>query len=133
MPDETIEKTTESMPLAQVSVAVIGTGPVSGGSVPLATGSVATTPSPHQPDIRLVVITPMVAIFVRFANTYFTTLVGLVGAGLMSDAIPAADFLHLVLRCAQLSVAGAGFGLLKDLVTVFGRLENKYPLMTGSV
>jgi hypothetical protein len=42
-------------------------------------------------------------------------------------------FGHLVLTCAGLSVAGAGFGLLKELVTVFGRLEGKYPLLTGSV
>jgi hypothetical protein len=127
------DKTTESVSMEPIAVPVISTKEVSGGPTPLATGTVATTPEPNQPNIRLVVITPMVAIFIRFANTYFTTLVGLVGAGLISDAIPATDFVHLVGRCAQLSVAGAGFGLLKDIVTVFGRLENKYPLMTGSV
>ena len=133
MADETVEKTTEPATLHPISVPVISTGPVGGGPTPLATGMMATTPSLNQPNIRLVVITPMVAILVRFANSYFATLVGLVGAGLVSDAIPAADFLHLVMRCAQLSVAGAGFGLLKDCVTIFARLETKFPLITGSV
>ena len=126
-------KTTDPTPLAPVAVTVIGTGPVSGGPDPLATGDVATTPSSNQPNLRVVVIGPLVAIMIRFLNTYLTVLVGLVGAGLTSDIIPANDFMHLVMRCAQLSFAGAGFGLLKDFATVFGKLEGKYPLLTGNV
>jgi hypothetical protein len=131
MPDD---KTTEMTKIEPLQVPIISTGTVSQGPAPMVTGTTAVTPSVHQPNITFVVIAPALAIFIRFANTYFTTLVGLVGAGLVEPTvIPAHDFMHLVWRCAGLAVAGAGFGLLKDLVTVFGRLEGKYPLATGSV
>jgi hypothetical protein len=95
-------------------------------------GIIATTPD-HLPDVRVIFIQPIVAIFVRFINTYLTILVGLVTAGLTSNIIPASDFLHLVVKCMSLSIAGAAVGTIKDLVTVFGKLEGKYPLLTGSV
>lgn len=119
-------------PIVPVAVTIIGTGD---GGTPLTTGTVATTPD-HQPNLIAVVVTPLRAIVVRFANQFFTTLVGLVGAGMTPAGgrlLHATDFYHLVMICASLSVAGAGFGLIKDLVTIFGRLENKYPLLTGSV
>jgi len=119
-------------PIPPVEVSVIGTPTPPGTTPPLTTGTVAQTPD-HQPNLVVNVVAPVVAILVRFANVYLTMLSGLVVAGMTSNIIPAADFLHLVMRCAQLSVAGAGVGLLKDLVTVFGRLENKYPLLTGSI
>jgi hypothetical protein len=34
---------------------------------------------------------------------------------------------------SQEPVHVTGLGFLKDLVTIFGRLENKYPLLTGGV
>lgn len=122
-------KTTESRPVEPVTVAIIGTG--DGGKLP--NGSIATTEGTHEPNLIVQVITPVMAILVRLVNTYITILVGLVAAGMTSNVIPAADFGHLVLKCAGLAVAGAAFGFLKDLVTVFGRLETKYPLLTGSV
>ena len=73
------------------------------------------------------------AISIRFINSYLTMLVGLVGAGMVSNIIPAHDFIQLVQSCAKLSLAGAGFSFLKDLVTVFGNLEKKYPLLTGNI
>ncbi len=122
-------KTTESRPVEPMTVAVIGTG--DGSKLP--TGAIATTPGEHEPNLIVQVISPLVAIVVRSINTYITILVGLIAAGMTSNVIPASDFLHLVLKCAGLAVAGAAFGFLKDLVTVFGRLEQKYPLLTGSV
>lgn len=86
-----------------------------------------------QPNVVVNFVTPLLAIVIRFINAYLTTLVGLVAAGLSSNIIPASDFASLVWKCAQLSIAGAGLGLLKDLVTIFGKLETKYPLWTGSV
>jgi hypothetical protein len=113
-----------------VVVTVIG-GTGNGGA-PLTTGTKATTPD-HQPNLVVRVINPLVALAVRFAYAYLTMLVGLVAAGQTSDIIPAKDFVDLVLACAKLSVAGAGFGLLKDCLTLFSQLEKKYPLATGSV
>lgn len=126
-------KQTDPSPLPPVSVTVIGQGGVTGGPAPMRSGTIATTPAAHQPNLLITVISPLLAILIRFLNTYLTILVGLVAAGMTSDAIPSTDFLHLLLTCAGLSVAGAGMGLLKDLVTVFGRLESKFPLLTGNV
>lgn len=132
MSDET-PKTTEERPLSPVAVTVIGHGPVTGGSAPMETGLVATTPAPNQPNLLVTVVTPIAAVCIRFINTYLTVLTGLVAAGMTSDIIPHTDFFELVVSCAGLSIAGAGVGLLKDLVTIFGRLEGKFPLLTGNV
>lgn len=119
------DKTT---PIPPVTVAIIrgGTG------APLTTGTVASTPD-HQPNIVFTVISPLAAVLIRFAYDYLTMLVALVGAGMTTNVIPAADFAHLVLQCAKLSLAGAGLGALKNLVTIFGNLERKFPIASGSV
>lgn len=127
------EKVTTSQPLEPLRVAVIGTGTATGGPAPLQTGTVAATPEDHQPNLLVVVVPPLTAIAIRAVNTYLTVLVGLVAAGMTSDVIPSSDFLDLLQRCASLSVAGTGLGVLKDLVTVFGKLEGKFPLLTGNV
>ena len=127
------EKRTEAASLDPIPVTVIGTGSISGGPAPMKTGTVATTAAPHQPNLLVTVISPLMAIVIRFINTYLTILVGLVAAGMTSDVIPHSDFISLVMKCLGLSVAGAGVGFLKDLVTVFGRLEEKFPLLTGNV
>lgn len=128
-PDPMKEAVTEVQP---VQVAVIGgTGTGDGGT--LQSGTV-TTPG-AQPNIVVTIISPLMAILVRFVNNYLTTLVGLVGAGMTplgNDILPR-EFGALVGICAQLSFAGAAFGSLKDIVTIFGRLEGKYPLLTGGV
>lgn len=110
-----------------VSVAIVGTGD---GRLPQQT--VAVTPD-HQPNIIVTFIGPATAIAIRFANAFLVSLSGLVSAGMVTNVIPASDFVHLVGKCAMLSVSIAGYGLIKDLVTVFGKLEGKYPLATGSV
>lgn len=111
-----------------VKVALIGTGD---GTMP-EHGTVVET-AEDQSNLVVVIVQPLVAILIRFANAYLITLVGLVTGGMATDIIPAADFAALVVSCAKLSLAGAGLGLLKDLVTIFGKLEQKYPLLTGSI
>lgn len=122
-------KSTESRPVEPVIVSMIGTG--DGGHLP--TGTIATTPGEHQPNVIVRVVTPIAALGIRFANAYVTTLVGLLTVGVTTDALPAADFAHLVVKCASLSLAGPGVALGKDLITILGRLERKYPLLTGNV
>lgn len=129
-------KMTESREIPTVQTTVVGIGPTTSDHLP--TGTVAITPGPAQPNLVVNVVTPIVAVSVRFVNTFLTTLTGLVIAAMASNAagaqvIHATTFWHLVMDCATLSVASAGVGLLKDLVTIFGRLEGKYPLMTGNV
>jgi len=102
---------------------------------PLTTGTVATTPD-HHPNIVVNVVSPLVAIVVRFLNLFLTTLVGLVVAGMTpagGKLLYTSDFVHLVALCASLALPGAAIGFGKDLITVFSRLEQKYPLLTGSV
>lgn len=134
MPDDKVERRgDEPGPIAPVTVAIIGTPPPAGA--PLETGTVATTPD-HHPDVVMRVITPLVAIVVRFANLYLTTLVGLLVAAMTpigGKLLYSKDFWHMVLLCSSLAFPGAFLGLLKDLITVFGRLEGKYPLATGSI
>lgn len=82
-----------------------------------------------QPDIIVNVIGPALGLSVRFANIYVTTIVGLLGAGMTTDVIPATDFKDLLWKCATLSVSAASLDFLKNLVTIFGRLEQKFPLL----
>jgi len=118
-------------PIPPQVVTVIGTGTGDGGS-PLTSGTIGTTPD-HQPDLIVTIVNPMAAIAIRFANTYLTMMTGLVAAGFTTNQIPAHDFWHLIRWSAELSLSGAGLGLLKDCVTIFGRLEHRYPLSTGAI
>lgn len=116
-------------PVEPVHIAIIGTGD---GGLP-ATGTIATTPGPYNPNIVVKVVNPLMGLLVRFLNVYLGNLVGLITAGMTSNAIPAPDFLHLVMRCAGLALAGAVVLSLKNIVTIFAGLEQKYPLGSGSV
>lgn len=126
------DKTTVSRPVEPIQVAIVGTGDGS----KLESGAEAVTPGSHEPNIVVTVVTPVFAILIRFINAYLTTFVGLVTAGMTpagGKILYTADFYHLVLTCASLALAGPSLALFKDLVTVFGKLEQKFPLLTGSV
>ncbi len=132
MTEETTKSVTVTEQLPPTKVAIIGTG--DGGLQPT-TGMIAKTPGP-QPDLIVTVVGPAFAILIRAMNLFFISLSGLLTASttpLGAKHLHAADFWSLVILCANLSLAPVGFGLVKDLVTVFGRLEGKYPLLTGSV
>ena len=105
-------------PIVTTLVSTSGTG--NGGTI--------ETP-PGHPDITVTFIGPALGLTVRFANIYVTTIVGLLGAGMTTDVIPAADFRELLVKCATLAVSAAALDFLKNLVTIFGRLEQKYPLL----
>ncbi len=127
-------KMTESTPVEPVTVTMVGVGSTDTKFLP--SGTVATTPGSTQPDVVLNVVQPVVAITVRFGNLFGTTLVGLLVAAMTpagGKLLYTGDFLHMVTLCANLSLPVAALGLIKDLVTLFGRLENKYPLLTGKV
>ncbi len=126
MPDD---KTTESRPVEPIQVTVIGTG--DGSKLP--SGTVAVTPGAHQPDVVTVVVKPVMALAVRFINNYLTMLVGTITAGMGTNIIPFTDFMDLFRKACLLSLVPAVVALLKDLVTIFGRLEQKNPLLTGSI
>jgi hypothetical protein len=131
-PDD--QKMTESTPVEPVHVTVVGVGATDAKFLP--SGTVATTPGSAQPDVIVNVVQPIVAVSVRFGNLFGTTLVGLLVAAMTpagGKLLYTGDFLHMVATCANLSLPVAALGFFKDLVTLFGRLENKYPLLTGKV
>jgi hypothetical protein len=76
-----------------------------------------------------------VAILVRFANMFLTTfMAGLTAAGVGGPQLfGASDLLGAMRVCAWVALIAAGLGLGKNLITVFGRLEGRYPLFTGSI
>lgn len=126
------EKTTASRPVEPVQVAVIGTG----DGRKLATGMEAVTPGVHEPNLVVTVVGPMLAILIRFANVFLAQFVGLVVAGMTpagGKLLYTGDFTHLLIVCASLSLPGASLDFFKNLVTIFGKLESRYPLLTGSV
>lgn len=119
-------------PMLPVAVTIIGTSTGDGPLVP-ATGTIAKTPGAHQPDLIVTVVTPLMAIVIRFANVYIGSLAGILAGAMASDVIPAADFVHLFRACAGLALGGAVLLSLKDVATVLTGLEKKFPLLTGSV
>ncbi len=107
-----------------VNALVIGPG-TGDGSIRKET---IVTPYGH-PNIVQTIITPTAAILIRFIKTYLVSVSGLIVAGAASQAIPATDFLDLVYKCAGLSLAGACIDLIKNLITLLGDWEKKFPLL----
>lgn len=130
MPD----KMTESTKLEPVKIAMVGIGETSERHLP--DGTVAVTPDPNQPNIITNVVAPIVAIGIRFANLFGTVFVGLVVAAFTpagGKLLYTSDIWPMLATCASLAFPAALLGLFKDIVTIFGRLETKYPLLTGKV
>jgi len=124
-----------TIPIPPVQVTVVGSGDLVKGTSPLTTGTVATTPD-HQPNIAVTVIGPLLAIMVRFGNTFLVALLGLLVAAMTpagGKLLYTSDFFTMLLTCSSLAFPGAILGLIKDMITIFGRLESKYPLATGNV
>lgn len=99
-------------------------------------GTLLPTPGSANSNIVAIVVQPLVALLVRTIHTYLTTLVGLVTAAMTpygQAIMPTSDFFDLLQKTALLALVPAIVGLLKDCLTIFGRLEGKFPLMTGSV
>jgi hypothetical protein len=122
----TDEKTvTEVMP--PIAVTVIGTGDG------LTRNVTATTPH-DQPNLAVNIISPLVAIAVRFGNTFCVSLAGsLAAGGITSKVIPHSDIGGMLEPAVILAACIAGVGLIKDFGTVFSGLEKKFPLASGSV
>lgn len=115
-----------------VSVALIGTG--EGGVAPSDTRFVAHTPE-EQPNLYVKVVAPTVAILIRAVNLFLVTFSGVLGlAGLdPAHVLPVQDFKQAVAVAAWSGLSAAFIGTVKNLITVFGQLEGKYPLASGSI
>ena len=87
----------------------------------------------EQPNIVVKIVSPLMAIAVRFAHTLGTLMIGIISAGMVSDVLPVDQFSDLFWMSLKLSVSGAAVGAIKDVITILGKLEGKYPLLTGGV
>lgn len=116
-----------------VQVTMIGTGTGDGGA-PMRNGTIAET-SGTQPNVKLRVVRPFVAIGVRAIHLFIATLLGAVTSASLigKDFIPFTDFWDLVMKGSMVAATATALGFLKDLGTVFKRLEEKYPLLTGNI
>lgn len=102
--------------MEDIQVAIIGTGQ----------GQIVQTP-PGQPNIETSFVGPVRAIAIRFVYLFLTVFVGAFTSPILG--MPASD----IKGYALIALSAALVGLGKDLITVFGKLETKYPLATGSV
>jgi len=125
-------KTTTEL-IEPVKVTVIGGTGTGDGNMKALNGQIATTEGHATPNVLVKVVSPLLALAIRFVNVFLPTMITLVSAGMVTDKIHASDFFSLVRTCAELSVAGASLDLLKNIVTIFAGLEKKWPLLTGSV
>jgi hypothetical protein len=82
-----------------------------------------------QPDVVVSLVPTALAVLVRAFDTFLTIIVSLISAGMTTNVIPATDFVDLAGKCASLSIAGAGLGMLKDLIVIAGKLKRRYPLL----
>lgn len=120
--------------MEDVKVFLTGTG--NGGLQP-GTEAMATTPG-GQPNVVIEVIKPIVTIAVRFGHLMFVTAAGILtaaGADKVTglDVIPFTDFQDLLWKAAYVGACVAFTGAVKDFGTLFGKLESKFPFLTGNV
>ena len=122
----------ETQPVPPVAVTIIGTGD---GKSPSLAGTIATTPG-QQPNLLINVVTPFMAIMVRFGNTFCVAFSGALAAGGLTGQtgiVPHGDIGDLIKSAALIALITAGVGMIKDSATVFSGLEKKFPLASGSV
>lgn len=113
---------------AAVTVSVVGSTSTPTSLAPLPSGTVAKTPA-GLPNVLVNVVKPATAILVRAAHVFLITFFGALGTG--AAGITPADWTW---KTALLIAAGSAFVETgKNLVTIFADLENKNPLLTGSI
>jgi hypothetical protein len=111
-----------------VTVSVIGSNTAPGATATLPSGTVAKTAA-GVPNVLVNVVKPLTAIAVRAAHVFLITFFGALGTG--AAGITPADWTW---KTAALIAAGAAFVETgKNLVTIFADLEQKNPLLTGSI
>lgn len=122
------------MPETPVTISIVGTGNgTGGGDAPTPNQTIAKTPG-EGPNLLVNVVPPMMAVLVRFLNTFLTSFVGLLtAAGFGVGTTLGANLQGTIREAATVSLVIAAMATLKNLITIFGRMEGKYPLATGSI
>lgn len=97
---------------------------------PITNGMIAQTPDSH-PNVRFTVIGPARALTIRFIHTFLVSLFGSPIA--ISVTTPFSGFRHLIVTAIVSALSIAVVDLGKNLITIFSKLEAKYPVATGNV
>ena len=94
-------------------------------------GMTVTTAVGH-PEVIIKVVQPLMIILVRASRVFLQTLLGLLSAGMVAPKLlPVADFNHLLISCASLSVASAVVCVIQNAIELLGRLDQKFPTLSG--
>ncbi len=75
---------------------------------------------------------PLVIVIVRASRVFLQTLLGLLTAGtVVPQLLPASDWLHLLYKCASLSVAATGICVIQNLIELLGKFDQSHPTLTA--
>lgn len=113
---------------APITVSVVGSTATPASIAPLPSGTVAKTPA-GLPNVLVNVVNPLVAMSVRAAHVFMMTFMGALGTG--AAGVTPADWTWKTAALIGLGAAFVETG--KNLITIFADLENKNPLLTGSI
>ena len=98
-------------------------------------GTLLPTPGTANPNVVMVVVPVLLALAVRAGHMFFSTFVATISAAGASSALGGPDVLSRIDLETAVMVAGSAVLVdgAKNCLTIFARLETKFPLMTGSV
>lgn len=133
MPDPNDTSDVQQLPEAIKVPVIAGTGD---GRLPAAmSGTVLPTPGTQNANAVLIVVPAIVALLVRAGNTFFTVFVSTITAAGASSHMGGPAILAGVdmKTAAYVALSAVVLDFAKNCITIFGRLEGKYPLITGSV
>jgi len=82
--------------------------------------------------VYLKALQPITIILVRAGRVFLQTLLGLLTAGTVAPSLlPAADFTHLLLKCASLSVGASVICVIQNLIELLGKFDQSHPTLTA--
>lgn len=127
--------------MEEITIATVGTPAVHENTSGTGTGAgkvVTLETQSGQANIRLNVIWPVVAIVVGFVHQFGTTFLACLTAAGLGVGVGALVNVHapigeVIKGAAWVALISAGLDLVKNVVSLFGELRNKYPLLTGSL
>lgn len=124
MPDEIKTVTIDTPP---VTVKVIG----GTGEGRLIQDTLAQTPG-TQANLIIKVVTPFAQILVRASRVFLQSVLGLLAAGTaVSKLLPAADFLHLLLLSASLSISITVICVIQNVIELLTKFDQSNPTLAG--
>jgi hypothetical protein len=123
----TDEKTTQSRTVEPVTVTVIGTGDGSR----LSSGTQATTPGAHMPNVVIQVVTPIAMMLVKGTKAFMVSWLAIMPVAGVTGIIPVHSFLELAAKAAGLSIGVGILAVGNAFVEILTKLDQKFPSWTA--